>query len=128
LRWWATPSLHGSLATLFLKFPPSPYPFCLDLVTPSNPTPKEHNNSDEPEQNSKPGRNEKERYSHEKEDQYAKNYQEIIGVQSSTLKQLLSFFGKKALFLPLSSLFCAFDMMRPDTMLICEILRPVFTK
>jgi hypothetical protein len=70
LRWWATPFLHSSLATLFLKFPPSPDPFCLDLVTPSNPTPKEHSNGDDPEQNPKPSRENERWYSHEKEDQY----------------------------------------------------------
>jgi hypothetical protein len=86
LRWWATPSLHGALATLFLKLPPSPYPFCLDLVTPSDPTPKEHSDSHKPEQNPKSGRKHKRWYSDEKEDQYAKNYQEIVVVQSFALR------------------------------------------
>jgi hypothetical protein len=78
--------LHGTLASLFLKFPPSPYPFRLDLVTPSNPPPKEYSNSDEPEQNPKSSRIDKRGYSHEKENQDTDNYQEIVVIQGSTCR------------------------------------------
>jgi hypothetical protein len=33
---WIIMPFYGALATLFLKFSPSPYPFRFDFVTPSN--------------------------------------------------------------------------------------------
>jgi len=51
--------LYGALASLFFKLPLSPYSFRFDIVTPSNPTPKEHDNGNEPEQNAKSSRKDK---------------------------------------------------------------------
>jgi len=56
---WTTMPLYGALASLFFKLPLSPYSFRFDIVTPSNPTPKEHDNGNEPEQNAKSSRKDK---------------------------------------------------------------------